>query len=71
MKGGEQHFMIKTFNKYIKLVRVFMFIPWLAAFILNFPPPQALRESRYKALEVSENLCPADPRSFRESPLNG
>jgi len=53
MKGGEQHFIIKAFNKYIKLVRLFMFIPWLAKFILIFPPPKALKESRYKTLEVS------------------
>jgi cytochrome P450 len=32
-----------------------MYVPWLAKFLLNFPPPKILRESRYRTLEFSEN----------------
>jgi len=32
-----------------------MYVPWLAKFLLNFPPPKILRESRYRTLEFSRN----------------
>ena len=52
LKGGEQHFVIQAFRKSVDLIRTFMYIPWLAKFILNFPPPKALKESRFKVLQV-------------------
>jgi hypothetical protein len=32
-----------------------MYIPWLAEFLLYFPPPKILRESRYRTLEFSQS----------------
>ena|SRR5438876_6926409 len=52
LEGGEQHFALKAFHRSFDLIRVFMYIPWLAKFFLNFPPPRVLKESRYKALQV-------------------
>jgi len=56
LEGGEQHFVLKAYHRTFDIVRVFMYIPWLAKFLLNFPPPRILQESRYKALQVTSYL---------------
>lgn len=33
-----------------------MYIPWLAKFLRRFPPPKALRESRYTILQFAQNM---------------
>jgi uncharacterized membrane protein len=60
-KGQQKHFYISAVHVNLMIIswvitRVvkanvctqFMYIPWLAQFLIKFPPPKILRESRYK-----------------------
>jgi hypothetical protein len=52
LEGGEQHFVIQAFHGSLGFIRLFMYIPWAAQFILTFPTPKVLKETRFKILEV-------------------
>jgi hypothetical protein len=52
LKGGEQHPWIKAVKSSVDLVGTFMYIPWLAKFLRNFRPSQAVKKSRMKTMQV-------------------
>jgi len=54
LKGGEQHPWIKAVKRSIKLMGSFMYIPWLAKFLRNFPPSEAVKNSRFAAFKVTK-----------------
>lgn len=48
----------------------FMYIPWMAEFLLKFPPPKVVRNSQYKQFEVGSPTCYNLMTSLLKKPLN-